>query len=251
MKRKIPVLVLSSMLLTATSWAGVILTYKDGSRTYIDNGRIKHTDQEAQTDIFDTRKGLVTLIEAEDKAYAQGTVEDFCEAGKSAMQEAMSGMSPEEKAMMEQMMKPKEAEPAVKPLRVSVSRQGSGGKIAGFNTEKYQVTVDGEPYEELWLSDDPALVKELGNMKKLSEMASGMASCMGAGMGSTPIAAPEDTAEYQSLYQKGFPIKIVPQGAEGEESGEEVVKVEKGPVPDAEFQPPADYRKVPFTEFMK
>jgi hypothetical protein len=237
------------LLCPAFATAGVVLTDISGDKTYISDGRLKYESKEGQTQIFLTQKEEIILIDNERQVYARGTVDDFCRLGKDLMESAMAGMSPQEREMMKQFMAGSQSAPKAEPA-VSVSRQGSGGKIAGLDTEKYRVNVDGEPYAELWLSKDRALMQELGGLQKLLALAAEMGACMEAGTGMSISVDPENTPEYQALYREGYPLKVVSLQGTAPEVDEEVAQVEEKSLSDEEFQAPAGYRSLSFSDFI-
>ncbi len=235
--------------LPALALAGVVLTDISGDRTYISDGRMKFVSQDGQSQVFLPEKGEIILIDDNRRIYARGTVNDFCRTGKDLMDSVMAGMSPEEREMMRQFMGASQGAPSPRPA-VSIASQGSGGKIAGLETTKYRVDVDGAPYAELWLSSDRVLERELGGLQKLLALTAEMSACMEDAMGMNLSANPENTPEYQALYKEGYPLKVVSLQAGGANIDEEIVKVETKSMPSDAFSVPAQYRSVPFAEFV-
>ncbi len=234
----------------AIALSGVVLTDASGDRTYLSEGRLKHVGKDGQSQIFLSKSGEIILIDAERQAYAKGTVADFCRMGETLMDSVMAGMSPQEREMMKQFMGAAQDAPKQPDPVVSVADQGSGERIAGLETHKYRVTVDGQPYAELWLSRDEALMREVGGLHELLKMTAEMTACMEAGIGMSIPVAPESTPQYQALYQKGYPLKVVSLESGPAEVEEEVVRIEKRRLGDDEFRAPTGYRQIPFAEFI-
>jgi len=138
------------------------------------------------------------------------------------------------------MMKPSAP---VKKQEVSFKKAGSGGKVAGWSTDKYEIYVDGKLYEEVWLVTDSSLVKDLTKVdfKVFQEFSSCMADQPGGGWD------PENSPEYVKLMKKGWEVKSVSHG-DVEQVSSDTVSLEKKDIPGSEFQVPANYRKVTIKE---
>lgn len=249
-KAFIGLLLLAFGLWALPAWAGVVLTAADGSKTYISDGMLKQTSAEPQTVVFNADRETILMIDRDQKIYAEGTIKNFCQAGSSMVDAAMAELSPEERAMMKQMMS--QARPPSGPRpKVSVAAAGSGGTVAGYPTRKYAVQVDGRPYEELWMSHDPAIMGELNNLEKLVKLTGQIGSCFSDNLGMEPSQMVETSPEYLTLYRQGYPLKTVSLEEGTPETVDEVVKVEKRTIPASEFRPPAGYRQVTFPEMMQ
>lgn len=245
------VLLLPMFALAVTSEAGLIMVDKDGSRTLISKGKLKNvSEEESQTMVFDADHEVLTVIDAEKQAFARGTVDEFCSEVSSIIGDAMKGMSEEEKAMMQQFMSMSKQKKKGPPPRVVVTKVGSGGKVAGLSTTKYAVKVDGDPFEEVWLTRDSMIMREFESLKKLADMTSKMAGCTVGEMGMDLSSSPYTSQQYRELFENGYPVKIVSQSEGSLADRDEVVEVKKESIPAAEFEPPRGYRKISFKELM-
>ena len=233
----------------ALSLAGVAMTDANGGKTYISEGKLKHVDAEGNISIFTVARQEMVLADPGRKVYSRGTVKDFCQAGQQIMDQAMSQMSPEEREIMKQFMVTREESRT--PPRVTVAPAGSGGRVAGFDTLKYSVAVNDQPYHEVWIAEDKTLREEMKSFPDLLSMTAEIADCMGQGFGTNPPIQPENTAEYQALYQKGFPLKTVSLVDGTTEVTDEIRAVEIKSLDDALFQPPKEYSEVAYGEFMQ
>jgi Domain of unknown function (DUF4412) len=143
----------------------------------------------------------------------------------------------------------KPAAPAAPP-KVRVERTAETAKIAGLEARRYRVTVDGEPYEDHWLTTDASLMRELA-YDRLNQAMARFEACVRQGQ--TPAAQEvdvESTKEYRQLGGQGFPLKVVSYES-GEPDGqpkEQVASIERQDVPEAEFAPPVGYRKASLAE---
>lgn len=211
--------------------AGWVMTDKDGSKTYLSDGKVKEASEEGgeASMVMDYKKKQLLVVNPETKVCAQASFDEYCGVMNqmfSAMREAMKSMgggtAPEENP------------------QVSVKKVGSGGKIAGFDTIKYQVFADGSLYEEVWLSANRALVAEMGDLSALNKFA----SCLNGGMTRDVEASPE----YMKLLSIGLPVKTVSYEMGSPEVGAEIVRMEKKNIPASVFEAPSGYKKVPIGE---
>ncbi|NIO16559.1 MAG: DUF4412 domain-containing protein [Deltaproteobacteria bacterium] len=247
----LPVLALV-LLLAATSGAGVMLVDRSGSRTLISGGKFKEVSEEdAQTMIFDVNSGVLTIVDRERQAYSSGTVDEFCSEASGAIGAAMEGMSEEERAMVRQFMEMAKQKKPQAPPDVRVTGTGSGGEIAGLPTTKYRVEVNGALFEEIWLTDDEAILKEFRSLSKLADMTSKMAGCTLGEAGLDVSSSPYATPQFRELFTKGYPLKMRSYGEGSVSDQEEVVEVRKEAIPDSEFDPPGGYRKISFGEMLQ
>jgi len=219
-----------------------------------------------------------TLISVD---YAQrtvttGTVQEYAESihgatqamgGQMAeamkqMQDAMKDMPPEQRQMVEQMMRrstpgggPAGAAPSAEACRqpkVEVRPTGQTASIAGYAAKRYDVYEDGKFAHELWVSPAITAWREIdpGKMQRFGqEMAKAMAALPGCGgqRARSTGADPNDPA--WKLAGEGYPVRTVEHGpAEG--AVVEVVKAESRSVPASEFQAPADFTRQSFKDMI-
>jgi hypothetical protein len=120
------------------------------------------------------------------------------------MDEAMKGMSPEQRAMMEKMMKgrmPGGAAPA--PSATVFTARGSGS-AAGFACTKYEGVRDGQKVLELCAADAAALKLASGDYQVYEKMREFTASMMKA-MKNSPMAGMMQGSSQGGV--KGFPVE--------------------------------------------
>ncbi len=235
-------------LTTASAEAGWIEKDQYTGTVYISGPLIKSVPPRSggMWSVMDLQRGTITMINTPAKTYTVIYPERFCSEMKSMMKGMMGSMPPEQRAMMEQMMNMPGAE---KAPTVRVRRVGPGGKVAGYPTTKYSVTVDGRPYREIWLAPKAPIMKAMKSyIKKSTEMSAKMESCMKMtpGMGAGP--APEASPEYLSLAPKGWPMKEIDKRTG--KVDKEVISLEQESIPAATFKVPAGFRQVSLREMM-
>ncbi len=221
---------LLTLLAVSTAWAGWEQVDQDGNRTLLSNGRIKNVTQAGDEVWFvmDLNKGEIMMINAAVKAYASGTIEEYCGFMKNLRESMM--------AKMKEMGLP-QADMAVP--EVQVKKAGDGGQIAGFKTIRYEIMADGELVEELWLTEDAGVMKEMGSPEAIGKIA----AC-GGGLGY------EASPDYLAATARGWEMKSVSHEGGETEIMTLVTSLEKKDIPEAEFQPPSGFRKVDFKQVM-
>ncbi len=264
-------LLVSFFLFTVTANAGWVMEDSEGSTTYIGRDKIKSESTNEGISIsyiIDVNKGLITMVDKNRKIYGSGTPDEYCNAirsfGKEMQEQAMAGLSPEQRKMMEEQMKQLQQMSKSAPMEnmpkpvVSIKRTGSNDVIAGHKTDKYTVNVDGDKYQDIWITSDISMDDEMKKLRldKFQLMQKRMDKCMDASneeMGM--MADPLDSPEYKKLTEKGFVMKEVYHtgGFSGPASDEttEVVRLEKKSISSSEFKIPASYKKVPFKDLFK
>ncbi|MEJ2041177.1 MAG: DUF4412 domain-containing protein [Desulfosarcinaceae bacterium] len=221
--------------------AGWILHEQDGEKIFISNGKLKGTSEEVNW-IFNGPENEMIFMRADQKIYWRGTADDYCAGSASMMEQMLKAVPEEQRKLMKEMMGKGNQSSGHK---VTIEKDGKGGRIAGFNTVKYLVKVDGELSEEVWLTTDAAILKEY---KPLVPMIQKFHGCLGnSAMGFTL----ENSAEYQKLWEAGFQLKSVKHEYGNREVDTDVVKIEKANIPAKEFQIPAGYQQRSYSEIMQ
>ena len=234
--------------------AGWVEVNSDGEKNMFSGGLFKNfTQGEDGWSLMDMNNGTLTIVSNKRKTYTTGTMKEFCATMSgvqnqmmAGMEQAMQGMTPEQRKMMEQMTGRGAKRPNPK---VSIAKAGSGGVIAGFKTTKYTVSVDGRPSKEVWLTSHAALMKDLKPyLSKILKM-SDMSSCgmEGAGMMGGEFNV-ENSDEYNKLMHKGYPLreKDILMG-----QVREVTSMKRKSIPASEFAVPKGYKKMSFSEMMQ
>lgn len=229
------VVILITIYVTPGLMAGIVATDSDGSKTYVSDGKIKHQDHEEGM-ILDSKTGEVVYFNSGNKSYTRGKMSDYCAAMSNLMQQMMQSMPPEYKKMLgigEEKKSPK----------VTIVSEGSGGTLIGYKTEKYKVMADGELYEELWLTTDDALMKEF---KPLVPLFSEFFKCSKIMEMVVPV---EGSPEYAKLLEKGFTLKSIKYENGDQNIETNITDLLLKDISTEEFQPPAGYKELSFSEF--
>lgn len=226
---------------TMPAFAGWVQVDREGTTTLISEGMLKETSTgDDQYSILDARKGNIIFIDSKRKVYAEDSIDDFCTVVIAEMGKAKKNMHGNEG-------KQKSGKDAP---RVSVVQEGDGGVIAGYSTMKYRVLADEKLYEEVWLTADPVVMKDLESvfktvMKKFEKCLSSLATATPT----LPLAV-EEAPEYRKMEQAGWQMRSKSYFGGGQAVTYEIIKLEKKDIPASEFAIPPDYRKVPVTEIL-
>jgi uncharacterized protein DUF4412 len=255
-------LALALLLLVApAAEAGYAIVDEGGHETLVSRGRLKMAPREGGVSmVMDVGRARMMVADAGRRLYWEGTVEEYCQEMRGAMAGAMAEMDkrmaeqlkdmpPARRQQMEQMMRQMgrggaAGAPAGPPPQVIVEKTGETETIAGLSARKYRVLSDGKPYEEVWLTSDAALLREI-DPGRAPETFGRMSACMaGTAAGGE---RPEASAEYRKLFAEGWPLRLT-YLADGNRGGTTVTKVERRDIADSEFVVPAGYRTAPLSE---
>lgn len=198
-------------------------------RLYIQEGRFKSENND-ETVIVDLVKENVYFVYDHEKRYFGGRLSDVvAELRRSTMTEMN-----EEENLLDNPTGPLDA-----GVVLEVSKTGETLTLAGYKSEKYQVVVDGELKEELFISGALPVHKELDPLKLAEVM-------LRLGGVSTPSSKEffQMAEGYNDLMKKGYPIRSIEYDPSGEVILNEIEKVEKRNIPASEFAPPKGYERI-------
>jgi hypothetical protein len=220
--------------------AGWLMVEEDGSQTMISEGKMKNFSEGWGT-IMDGTTGEIILYSENSKMYFQGKIENYCTETHAMVEESLNSLTPEMRKMMEQMNTEKAG---VDERKISIDKKGDGEEIAGFKTTKYNVLVDGEIYEELWLATDVQLLKD---SKPLIGLLTELTKCTSSMDNEDFISSHPD---YLKLFEQGVILKSL-KNEEGETNIQtNVVELQKIDISSDEFEVPSGYKRGKFRELM-
>ncbi len=191
----------------ASARAGWVVENASGDVTYLSSGSLKEvTKEDGTSSLYDGQSGRLSMLHRGKKIYWQGTVKGFC-------------------AVMQQLLPQLEQKPA-KP-GISIKQVGNE-TIAGIATKKYQVMVDGQLQEELWIAENQELANEMIAFNQFGE----------AFLKCYPAQTTEEMVErdpaYRKLATRGYVMKDVTYlNGNMPVSSEEVVSLRQKDIPDS------------------
>lgn len=264
MKTRVPFLVSPALLICTTALAlstalnaGTVLTGEqsqpNGSSTTstiaIDAGKARMESSmggQEMVMIYRSDKDLFWIIDTAGKNYREMTRADMTamaaqvEKAMQQMKEQLANLPPEQRAMMEKMMAGKL--PAVGQTKAQsqtgYEKVGPGGKVGGWNTEKFIATTDGKKTSELWVAPKSEVTvpeSDLKTMEKMMDFFREISSRFGAE--AMPAIGPESELG-------GVPVKVV-SFRNGNEIGTYLVtSVEQKNLPASDFEVPEGFTKL-------
>lgn len=258
-----------TMPIAASSYADMVVTNTLGEKAYIKQAKTKQKMADT-TIIFDYKNDRVSLIDDKHHLYAHGSSQEFCQSIKEPVEEFTNGMDAMREAIMAKHMAKMSADQQ-KQMRADMSaekksvvkfiNQGSGGLVAGYKTEKYQIIENGEVVQYLWLSDNKKLREESADIVNIGK---GIFSC-DLNHSITGNKHYSDSEQYTALMKKGFELRSVSGNSAvyNYENGEtlntiahvegssvnEVAKVSFKSLSASIFMVPSKYTKMTITEY--
>ncbi len=209
--------------------------------------------------ILDLNAETFTQVNYQERSYTTAKVQEYAQmiqgamkGAMSAMEDAMKDMPPEQRKMMEQMMRSRmpQAGPgpeACREPRIEMRKTGQDATIAGYKAVSYEMLADGKAESELWIAKDITAWKELDPQKLeriMSEFSKAVPRCGPARSRQAGVGADQAW----KLAREGYPVKTVDRSGSG--TTVEVVKAESRAVPASEFRPPANFARKTLSEMM-
>jgi len=206
--------------------------------------------------ILDIDAKTITQIDYHARQYFASTPGDLRKTlqgaqneGMAQMEEAMKSVPPEQRKMVEEMMRRQMgqaggggAAPCPEPRPVNVRKTDQRETIAGFPALRYDVTPEGQAASQVWVAAGITAWREMDRdkLRQFAEEMSRLSACQ-ATRGSVAGFGRDDPFR---LSSEGYTVRTV--GAGGVVT--EVTKAEQRAVPAAEFQPPADFGRRTLTD---
>jgi len=259
MKAKVFFSLLIVLFLTSQAFAGWVVERVnrdfEGEETteitYVQKNKMKIVEPKMII-MVDLEKNLYYIVSRgpEFKLYWSGTPEQMRKEGEEMakqMEEAyLKKLSPEQREQYNQykesMKEETKGSTIEKKIEVNAKKTSEKATIAGYPTRKYQVWVDGELREELWISSKIKVKDEI-DLNKLEKFQEAMS-------GPSEEESYESSPEYKKLMEQGTPLKSIEYYDQGN-TVTEVKKVEKKQIPDSEFKVPKGYRKISLLELQQ
>lgn len=248
MKTKSILLALALTLYASSALAGWVFTQDTGGKTIV----VQMQDQKVRTGageegvIYDLNTGIVTMLNPSKKQYWQGKPADLSKEMNKAMDqrlEKMLAQAPKDQRaqMREMMLKQLGRGPKGPAPKVEVKSTGKSQKVAGYKAQEFEVYVNGELKQRLWVGPLPGLKKEL-DMAKLFKLVQKMQLSNQPGWRSSPQVA--------EVVTKGYPLMMEDTGG-GPMAKTVTKKAEQKQLSADIFQAPKGWKKVSFKQMMR
>ena len=251
-------LLLVSLIFTVSlvSEAGVLMKqerYQKGSSSrqqgsiMIQENKLRFNDLDSDfSSIIDLVDNKIYFIDHNSRVYTKSTLDEYVSTVKekaSIMEEEMkmhfSALPPDQQDTIKELMK-RNSIPSGKQgkSRLDVKKTQSVDEIAGAKAVKYEVYIDGELNEEIWISDKQEIRSEL-NYQRISEMIKDFKVL------SNHFYSDEllNNQQYSELFQKGFPLKTINHSFENSVYVEEITDIKAEEFSVEKFRPEPGYKR--------
>lgn len=227
---------------------------------YMQENKVKFFDEEGQfSAIFNLETGEMMQIDNMSRTYTSAKAKDYFKffkeyalKMKTAMQQQLAELPPDQRAQAEEMMKRQGIElPGSNsvPVKIELKKTGDISKIAGYESVKYEIYRNGKLDEEIWTSKEVGLENEI-DMNKMTEYMSELRK-IEESLGGASSVSKEAEQVYIEVFGSGFPMKTTDYPVSGTSIVEEIVKVSRKQIESSEFRAPAGYRKVPLKQMLQ
>jgi hypothetical protein len=219
MKRILVLLMaLHLVMLASSALAGWEIVDSNGGRTFISDGWVKEAPEEGDGWMaMDFSRGMILIVNPESRIYAESSLDEFCEVMDFLTELSRDAMAKSEG----------DDRPGSKP-KVKVEKGGQK-TIAGLSSDQYKIYVDGAFHEEVWLTRDSNLIKELGTPENRRKAF----ACFS-------FDEVQSSPAYVDIISAGWVMEST--DAEGEIDSD-ATQVRKKEFSDSEFKAPDGYEK--------
>ncbi len=197
--------------------------------------------------VLDHNGQTFTVIDP--KAFVKA-IEDYTKEVKRMRQKHLESLPPEQREMVEKMIKKRELESgknSTGKIVISIKNSGVSENISGYKASKYEVFHNDKLNEELWLTNDLNIQKEL-DLKKMSNLMTEFKK-VNKRLGDDTVV--NEDAFINLFANGGFPLKTVDRSFGETVYIEEVVDIRKEDIPADNFKLPSGYKEKSVNELLK
>jgi len=209
-------------------------------------------DQEKNEMIFRGERREMVVVDHDDKSYMvidEAMIDSIGEqlrGYEAQMREALKDVPPEQRAMVEQMMKGRMPSPAKAPARSKVEFRNTGERDTknGYTSVKYEATTDGRKTLEYWVTDWDNVDGGDDAVEAFQAMA-GFLTQMLDSMPSFGVDEDADDNPFEHMNEMdGFPVLTYEYASDGSIASESWLHSStQKEVDPAEFEPPSAYER--------
>jgi hypothetical protein len=200
----------------------------------IDKGKVRLV-QPTTTSLIDYNQSRFTVLNPGRQFFWSGTVDQYVAEMLQVRTQAAKRKRGESTETEMPKVDPKSLPP------VTVTKTDESATIAGHPTQKYEIKVNDQLFEELWIAQDLDLSGDM-DAKKVLDYQKKMSEVM-LGNSATAYNALYRSPDYRNLLEKGFALRSITHHIAGgfERTAVQLREVE---IPDSDFVVPDSYRKV-------
>ena len=230
--------------------SGTVLAIVDGKnlKMTITSGG----DQENSEMIYRGERREMVVVDHDDKSYMVineamvKSIGDQLSGYEAQMREALKDVPPEQRAMVEQMMKGRMPAPAAAPERSKVEFRNTGerGTKNGYPSVKYEATTNGRKTAEYWVTDWDNVDGGDDAVEAFKAMA-GFLKQMLDSMPSFGVDEDANDNPFEHMNEMdGFPVLTYEYASDGSIASESSLRSStQKEVDPAEFEPPSAYKR--------
>jgi len=197
--------------------------------------------------VLDHNGQTFTVIEPE--AFVKA-VEEYTKEIERMRQKHMESLPPEQRKMVEKMMKERELESGKNEtgkIVISIKNSEVSENISGYKASKYEVFYNDKLNEELWLTNDLNIQNEL-DLKKMANLMTEFKK-VNKRLGTDTMV--NEGAFIKLFANGGFPLKTVDRSFGETVYIEEVVEIKNQDIPKENFKLPSGYKEKSVDELLK
>ncbi len=230
--------------------SGTVLALVDGKNlkmTITSNG-----DQESSEMIYRGERREMVIVDHDDKSYMvideamMKSIGEQLSGYEAQMREALKDVPPEQRAMVEQMMKGRMPAPAKAAARPRITFRNTGERETknGYPSVKYEATIDGRKTQEFWVTDWDNVEGGDDAVEAFQAMA-GFFKQMRDSMPRFGVDEDADDNPFEHMQElDGFPVLTYDYASDGSIAGESSLRSStQRAVDSAEFEPPTAYKR--------
>jgi hypothetical protein len=203
---------------------------------YLSGGHVRF-EQPHTTSVIDYDKGRLTILNTDRQYFWSGSVDEY-------VNEMTKNRA---KALRERIGKDTDSKFAMPKVNldhlpaISIKKTGEKKTVAGYETWKYEISSNGEPFQEIWIAENLDLSKDLDPKKFLDYQRKVSRAMLGQAAGR--YNALYRSEDYAKLLEKGYALETnVHHIAGGYER--KATALRQADVPASKFDVPDDYRRV-------
>jgi hypothetical protein len=230
---------------------GVLIVQKNTIGTRIRTGHIQIEKERMRTEIesptgqkqimmFDAPKQVLTIVNVDQKSYTEFTSADAGQIGlraSPALQEQMAKMPPEQRAVMEAMIRGRAAAP---PVKLEYRKAGSD-KVGKWTCDKYEGYQNNVKRMEICTVPAKTIGVAPGDLDVAKQMAAFFAKIAPGSQAGAPTL---EVGTPETLGFSGMPVRTVGFGNKGEVIyTSEVVDITRQNFPATSYEVPAGFQK--------
>jgi len=230
--------------------SGTVLALVDGKNmkmTIISGG-----EQEKAVMIFRGERREMVVVDHDDKSYMVideamiDEIGDQLSGYEAQMREALEDVPPEQRAMVEQMMKGRMPAPAKAPARSRIELRNTGESDTknGYPSVKYEATIDGRKTQEYWVTDSDNIEGGDDAIDAFQAMA-GFLKEMRDSLPDFGVDEDANDNPFEHMQEmEGFPVLTYDYASDGSIATESSLRSStQRTVDPAEFEPPSAYKR--------